>query len=152
MTDDTNYLQMANMAIEHMLPAAHRMGVKVVELEEGRAVSEVPAEGNTNHVGTVYAGVLFTVAEVLGGAICLPTFDSSEFYPIVKDVNIRFRRPATTTIRATTAIDPETANTVRKAAATHDKADFELDTELTDTDGQVVATAHGIYQLRRYGS
>ncbi|MCW4351778.1 DUF4442 domain-containing protein [Hoyosella sp. YIM 151337] len=146
------YLTMANMAIEHMLAPAHRMGVTIVELEEGRAAAEVPVEGNTNHVGTIYAGVLFTVAEVLGGAICLPTFDSTQFYPIVKDVQIRFRRPATTRIRATTALDSGTVEKVSAAAAANGKADFELDAELTDTAGTVVATTHGVYQLRRHGT
>ncbi|MBB3037533.1 PaaI family thioesterase [Hoyosella altamirensis] len=152
MSDEPPYLMMANAGIEHMLPPAHRMGVRIVELEKGRVVGEVPVDGNTNHIGTIYAGVLFTVAEVLGGAICLPTFDSANFYPIVKDVRIRFRRPATTTIRATTVLPTDIVETVAEAAEANGKADFELDAELTDTSGQVVATTHGIYQLRKHGT
>ncbi|AEF39041.1 PaaI family thioesterase [Hoyosella subflava] len=152
MSDEPPYLMMANAGIEHMLPPAHRMGVKIVELEKGRVVGEVPVDGNTNHIGTVYAGVLFTVAEVLGGAICLPTFDSAKFYPIVKDVQIRFRRPATTTIRATAVLPSDIVEAVAEAAEANGKADFELEAELADTSGQVVASTHGIYQLRKHGT
>lgn len=153
MSEDTPpYLLMANTAIEHMLPAAHRMGVRIVELERGRCASEVPMEGNGNHFGVMYAGVLFTVAEVLGGAIGLPTFDVSQFYPLVKDLQITFKRPAKTTIRAEVSLDDETIDKVTAEAEERGKADFTLDAVLTDESGEVVATTHGLYQLRRHGT
>jgi thioesterase domain-containing protein len=148
----TDFLLVANAAVEHMVPVAHRMGVRFTEVERGRVVAEVPLDGNTNHVGTMYAGVLFTVAEVLGGALALTTFDSAEFYPILKDVQIRFRRLATTTIKASTSLDEDAIAAIATEAAANGKADYVLDAELTDTDGTVVATTHGVYQLRRHGS
>jgi acyl-coenzyme A thioesterase PaaI-like protein len=88
-----------NAGIEFAIPVAHRMGVRIVELGAGHAVGTAPLEGNTNHLGTLYAGTLFGVAEILGGVISIATFDSSRFYPTVNDVQIRFRRPATTPVR-----------------------------------------------------
>lgn len=152
MTDQPPYLLMANTAIEQMLPVAARMGVKVTELSRGQVASEVPMEGNGNHFGVMYAGVLFTVAEVLGGAIALPTFDIAEYYPLVKDLQINFRRPAKTTVTARTSLDDETIEKVTAEAAEKGKADFVLDAELTDADGTVVATTHGLYQLRKHGT
>lgn len=85
MTADANQVvDMMNGALESTIPIAHKMGVKVVEARPGFAATSVPAEGNGNHFGVIYAGVLFTVAEVLGGIIPLITFDRSKYFPLVK--------------------------------------------------------------------
>ncbi|MGQ0840550.1 PaaI family thioesterase [Actinokineospora sp.] len=139
-----------NQAIEHLIPQAHRMGVTAVELAPGRVVCSVPLADNGNHLGTMYAGVLFTVAEVLGGGICLPIFDLSRFYPIVKDLRIDFRRPARSDVRAAATLTAETIERVRAEAEDHGKSTFILEAELTDTEGHVVATTVGTYQLRAH--
>jgi hypothetical protein len=54
--------------------------------------------GNGNHVNTMYAGALFTLGEFAGGILHLVTFDYMKFFPIVKEVNIRFHRPALTNV------------------------------------------------------
>ena len=64
-------VDMMNGALESTIPIAHKMGVKVVEARPGFAATSVPAEGNGNHFGVIYAGVQFTVAEMLGGVIVL---------------------------------------------------------------------------------
>ena len=56
-----------NGAMEITIPAAHKLGIKAVEARRGFAAATVPLEGNGNHFGVVYAGVEFTVAEILGG-------------------------------------------------------------------------------------
>ena len=40
-----------------------RKSFKIETLEPGRVVCRMPIEGNTNHIGTMYAGALFTCAE-----------------------------------------------------------------------------------------
>jgi len=57
------------------IPFAGHTEVKVVELEPGYAKMLMPLEPNLNHVGTMYAGALFTLAELPGGAIFLSTVD-----------------------------------------------------------------------------
>ena len=83
-----------NAGLEQMIPRAHQMGVRMTELARGSVAAEVPFEGNGNHIGTMYAGVMFTVGEILGGAIVVTSFDVAKFYPVVKDLKINFRRPA----------------------------------------------------------
>lgn len=151
-TETPDYVTMVNTALEFTIPTAHSMGVRAVEVRSGYAAAEVPIEGNGNHFGVMYAGVLFTVAEVLGGAIGIASFDNSAYYPLVKDLQINFRRPAKTTIRASASLDEETIAKVTKEAEEIGKADFVLEAELTDTEGVVVATTRGLYQLRKYGT
>jgi hypothetical protein len=110
MSADANQLVVVmNGAIESTIPIAHKMGVKVVEARLGFTATTVPAEGNGNHFGVIYAGVLFTVAEVLGGIIPLITFDTAKYFPLVKTLRSNssrwpnprcVRKPASTTRRS----------------------------------------------------
>jgi len=148
-TPGSDFVSAFNTGLPHLIPQAHRMGVTAVELGPGVAVCRVPLADNGNHLGTMYAGVLFTVAEVLGGAICLPSFDLTRFHPVVRDLRIDFRRPARTDVTAAAALDAATVERVRAEAEAGGKSTFVLTTELTDADGVVIATTEGTYQLRR---
>lgn len=145
-------LDMMNGALESTIPIAHKMGVKVVEARPGFAATSVPAEGNGNHFGVIYAGVLFTVAEVLGGIIPLITFDRSKYFPLVKNLDIQFVAMAKSDVRAEATLDDETIARVEAEAAERGKADFTLEAVVTDVDGQTVATTRGLYQLRAISS
>ena len=152
MSADANQLVVVmNGAIESTIPIAHKMGVKVVEVRPGFAATTVPAEGNGNHFGVIYAGVLFTVAEVLGGIIPLITFDTAKYFPLVKNLEIQFVAMAKSDVRAEASLDDETIARVEAEAAERGKADFTLEAVVTDTDGQTVATTRGLYQLRALG-
>jgi thioesterase domain-containing protein len=149
MTADANQLVDAmNGAIESTIPIAHKMGLKVVEARPGFAATTVPAEGNGNHFGVIYAGVLFTVAEILGGIIPLITFDTAKYFPLVKNLDIQFVAMAKSDVRAEASLDDETIARVKAEAAERGKADFTLEAVVTDADGQTVATTRGLYQLR----
>ncbi len=137
-----------NAGLESTIPIAARMGLRVVEARRGFAAASVPAEGNGNHFGVIYAGVQFTVAEILGGIIALTSFDASKYYPLVKNVDIKFVGMATSELRAEATIDDETIARVEAEAADRGKADYTLDAVVTDAAGNVVATTHGLYQLR----
>jgi acyl-coenzyme A thioesterase PaaI-like protein len=99
----------------------------------------------------MYAGVLFTVAEVLGGIIALSTFDSAKYFPRVKNVDIQFVGMARSAVRAEASLDEETVARVEAEAARRGKADYTLEAVVTDAHGQTVATTRGLYQLRAHG-
>ena len=143
--------ELLDLATDHLtglIPILGHMGIRVVELAPGRAVTEVPFEGNGNHVGTMYAGVLYSVAEVLGGILGTATFDASRFATIIKGAEVRYLRAARSAVRASAALDEETVARITAEAADAGKADFALDVTVTDAEGTVVATLRGDYQLR----
>jgi thioesterase domain-containing protein len=145
-------VEMMNGAMASTIPIAGKMGVKVVEARPGFAATTVPAEGNGNHFGVIYAGVLFTVAEVLGGIIPLITFDRAKYFPLVKKLDIEFLAMAKSDVRAEASLDEDTIARVEAEAAQRGKADFTLEAVVTDSRGQTVATTRGLYQLRAIGS
>ncbi|WP_174189260.1 PaaI family thioesterase [Nocardia barduliensis] len=145
------FKDIVNGALEFTIPIAHKMGVQAVEVRRGFAATSVPVEGNGNHFGVMYAGVLFTVAEILGGAIAVATFDNSAFYPLVKDLRIFFRKPAKADVRAEATLSEDEIARVTAEAEANGKSDFTLRAVVTDTDGVVVAETEGLYQLRAHG-
>jgi acyl-coenzyme A thioesterase PaaI-like protein len=144
-------VDLMNSAMGSTIPTADNMGVRVVEARRGFAATTVPVQGNGNHFGVVYAGVQFTVAEILGGVIALSTFDAAKYFPLVNSVDITFVGMARSELRAQASLDDETIARVEAEAAQRGKADFTLEAVVTDADGQTVATTRGLYQLRALG-
>jgi acyl-coenzyme A thioesterase PaaI-like protein len=144
-------VDMMNGAMDVTIPAAHKMGIKVAEARRGFAAATVPLEGNGNHFGVVYAGVEFTVAEILGGIIAIASFDSAKYYPLVKKVDIEFTAAARTNLRAEASLDEGELSRIEAEAAENGKADFMLDAVVRDEAGQTVVVTHGLYQLRAHG-
>jgi thioesterase domain-containing protein len=138
--------------IEQGFPFVERMGLRMEEVRPGYCRLTAPIEGNGNHIGTMYAGALFTLAEIPGGALFLGTFDPSRYYPVVKGMAIRFLKPARTDITVEATIAAEEVERIQAVAAEHGKADYALSCELVDADGVVVATSQGDYQLRAHGT
>lgn len=124
MTDDSQLVELMNGALGSTIPTARNMGVRVVEARRGFAAATVPVEGNGNHFGVIYAGVQFTVAEILGGIIALSTFDSSTYFPLVKNVDISFVGMARSELRAQASLDDETIARIEAEAAERGKSDF----------------------------
>lgn len=151
MTDANQLVEMMNAAMAQTIPIVHKMGVQVAEAGRGYAAATVPAAGNGNHFGVAYAGVEFTVAEVLGGIVALSTFDSAKYFPLIKNMEIAFVGMGKSDLRAEARLDEETIARVEAEAAERGKADFIVEAVVTDADGQTVATTRGLYQLRAHG-
>ncbi len=145
-------LEMVNAGLEQLVPRAHQMGVRFVELRPGYVRAELPFDGNGNHFGTVYAGVIFTLAEVLGGALHFATFDPSTHYPLVRAMSIDFVAAGRGALSASTTLDDETIARVKDEAGAGGKPRFELRATVVGADATVVATTVGDYQIRPYGS
>jgi acyl-coenzyme A thioesterase PaaI-like protein len=128
--------------------AIKRTGIRVVTLRDRYAKMLMPFEGNVNHVGMMYAGSLFTLGEIAGGAIHLVSFDVTRLVPIVKEVHIHFRRPATTDVTMEVALSEEEASRIQAEALEKGKADFPMKIELEDADGEVVSIVEGTWQVR----
>lgn len=141
-------LELVRKLTEEQIAFVQRSGLKAEVLEPGRVRLRMPLAGNQNHIGSMYAGALFTLAEIPGGALFLTSFDAQRFYPIVKEMNLRFRRPATGDIRVEASLSEAQIEQLQKQATEHGKAEYVLELQLTDDSGEVVAQSRGLYQLR----
>lgn len=138
--------------VESGIECIRRTGLKVVVLRDRYVKLSMPLQGNVNHVGMMYAGSLFTIGEVMGGAIFGASFDMGQYYPLVKEVQIRFRRPALTDITLETLLEEGKAAQILMELQEKGKADFTLNLELIDANGEVVAIVQGVWQGRKMTS
>ena len=143
--DDADQLSRAFVAT---IPFVERSGLQVLVAERGRAVCRLPFEGNGNHLGTVYAGALVTLAEFPGGVVTVSTFDVSRVVPLVKGIDVRFRRPARSDVTVEVRLDDDEIARLTGQVEADGKADFTLEAELVDAEGTLVATSRADYQLR----
>ncbi len=140
--------EIARRLTEEQIAFVKRSGLKAEVLEPGHVRLCMPLVGNQNHIGSMYAGALFTLAEIPGGALFLTSFDTQRFYPIIKEMNLRFRRPATGDIRVEARLSAMLIEQLQDEAAESGKAQYPLTLQLTAEDGEVVAESHALYQLR----
>ncbi len=145
-------LEQVNQLMRTSIPLMESCDISLVALEPGYASTTAPFEGNGNHLGTMYAGVLFSVAEVIGGVMAAVTFDMAKYRPVVKSVNIDFKRPARTDVIAEARLDATTIAAATAAADETGRGKYELHATITDAEGTVVATTVGQYQIRPVAS
>lgn len=142
-------LEALTAGVHTMVPIMGAMELSVVEAERGRAAATIPPGPNANHFGAMYAGSLFTVAEMLGGVLGLTSFELEGFIPIVKSLEIRFLKPGRSTVTARASISEEEIARIQAEAEATGKSQFVLTTEVTDEDGVLVAATEGVYQMRK---
>jgi acyl-coenzyme A thioesterase PaaI-like protein len=141
-------LEVAKKALETGIKFVANSGMRVLELRRGYVKCMMPFAGNGNHIGTMYAGALFTVAEMPGGALFLSSFDAAKFYPIIKELDLRFLKPAKGDVTIELSLDDERAAALAAEAAQQGKAEFILEGQLKTAEGTVVAESRGVYQIR----
>jgi acyl-coenzyme A thioesterase PaaI-like protein len=125
-----------------------RTGIRVLALRDRYAKMLMPLEGNGNHVGMMYAGSLFTLGEIAGGAIHVVSFDMTRLFPLVKEIHIRFRRPAMTDVTMEVELSAQEASRIQAEALEKGKADYVLNLDLEDASDEVVAVVNGTWQVR----
>ena len=130
------------------IPFAARTGIEAVRMEKDGIVLQMPLKGNVNHIGTMYASALFTLAEMMGGAVAMVYFIERQLIPIVKGLDIKFLKPAKSDIVTTWMMTAEDVQRVIDECKDKGKGDYTIELELKDKDGLVVAKTQGYYQVR----
>lgn len=134
--------------IPSVFPFVERTGLRVLDVDRGYCKLTIPLEPNINHIGTMYAGAMFTLAEIPGGVLCLSAFDTTRYYPLLKDLGLQFVALATTDLTVEARWTEDDIARMTAEVEERGKAEYTLQTELKDAAGQVVATSLGHYQVR----
>lgn len=142
-------VEIARQLTEEQIAFVKRSGLKAEVLEPGFVRLRMPLQGNQNHIGSMYAGALFTLAEIPGGALFLTSFDVQRFYPVIKEINLRFRRPASSDILVEASLNADEIRRIEDEAERLGKAEYRLELQLCDASGEVVAQSNALYQLRK---
>jgi thioesterase domain-containing protein len=130
------------------IPFAKRSGIEATRMEKEGIDLKMPLAPNINHIGSMYAGALFTLAEMMGGAVAMVYFMERQLIPIVTGLNIRFTKMAKSDITTTFALTPEDVERIINECKEQGKANYTIKLELKDKNDVVVAETEGFYQVR----
>lgn len=132
------------------VPFAAHLGLEITEVDAGEATVILPRRPElNNHVGSQHAGALFTAAETASGAAFVGAFAvrMGDVVPLAKSAEIDYVKIANGAITASAKLGIDAA----EALATLDdegKVEFPCEVELTDKDGNCVATATVHWHVR----
>ena len=136
--------------LETTIKILEQMGITMMAMEDRHVKIMMPIDKNRSHINTVYAGSLFSLAEFSGGAIFLASFDHTRFYPIAKAMCIQYRKMAMTDVFLEVTLTPDQVAEITRAAEEKGKADYSMELEIRNADGDVVCTAQGTWQMRKW--
>jgi len=135
--------------VRAQLPLYEFMDLEITSVSDGLYQCRVPLGRNTgNHVNTFHAALQFAAAEILGGLIVLSRRSDEKYVPVVKRLDIEYRRPALSDITAEVRFADAQVEVMNAALATDGRYDFELRPVIRDAAGEVVAEATGYYAVR----
>jgi len=132
------------------VPYISHMGIEVTEMSEGAATAVLPDRPELhNHVGSQHAGALFGVAETASGAAFVGAFAvrMGDVTPLARSAEISYVKVARGAVEAKAKLGMPAA----EALATLDqdgRVDFSVEVEMTDGEGDVVATATVDWNVR----
>ena len=133
------------------VPFAGHVGLEIEEMEPGACTVRLPDRPELrNHVGSQHAGALFTAAENASGGAFVAAFaaEMGELRPLVRDAQIRYTKVANGEILATAKF-AEGVDAVRERLDADGVADFEVEVELTDAEGDAVAAMTVTWNVKR---
>lgn len=140
-------LKLVTQFVGQAIPFATRNGFKVIDFRPGYVKAFIPLKTNANHFNAMYAGALFTVAELPGGIISVFSFDE-RYFPILKDLKMEFVKMAKTDVTVEFELSASELSRLENEASVHGKCDFVLQGDIKDAKGEVVAKSFANYQLR----
>ncbi len=125
-----------------VVPFASYVGVEIREIGEGTAAAALTQSQNTsNHVATMHAGALFTLAEAASGAAMAGLFLErlAALRPVAAGSTIAYAKPARGTITAHAKVD-DTKAALFAALDAAGKARFPVSIRMEDEEGREVAS------------
>jgi len=141
-------LKLVTRFVGQAIPFATRNGFQVIDFRPGYVKAFIPLKPNKNHFNAMYAGALFTVAELPGGIISIFSFDD-QYFPVLKDLKMDFLKMAKTDVTVEFEIPAAEIARIEKECEQNGKCHFVLQGEVKDADGVIVATSYANYQVRK---
>jgi uncharacterized protein (TIGR00369 family) len=132
------------------VPFVGHLGIEIVEISAGEATVRLPRRPElNNHVGSQHAGALFTAAETASGAAFVGAFAvrMGDVTPLARRAEIDYVKVANGPITASAKLGVDAAEALAILDA-EGKVEFPCEVELSDGDGNLVATATVDWHVR----
>lgn len=142
--------QAVSNLLEGMVPFIKKVGVKVKHMAVREAVCTLPVDpANMNHLGTLHAGAIFTLAETTGGAIMIASFDMAKYRLVIRKAEIVYKKPSSSEISCSIKLSEDEVKRVEAEAEAKGKLDYTVPMALTDPEGTVIAEVTAVYNIKK---
>lgn len=96
-----------------------------------------------NHLGTLHASAQFALAETASGDYLLKSFPELEgkAIPVLRDSEIKFKRPADSTVRANVTLEEGAKKTLIEQLEKRGRGTIELSVTLLDSADKITSTS-----------
>jgi len=124
------------------IPFVNKVGLK----KNSDGVLELAIEPEVqNHLQSIHAGAQFTLAETASGELLQTLFPelAENVIPVLRDAQIKFKRPAQKTITAHPSIPKEKSIEFKNQLLQKGRALIEVNVEVKDAEGLV--TCFGVF-------
>ncbi len=103
------------------------------------------ASSVSNHLNTMHASAQFTLAETASGQWLIETYPELEgkFVPVLRDAQIKFKRPANTAVTAQASVTPAASEALLEQLDRRGRGSIEIQVEIKDTAGKI--TCAGVF-------
>lgn len=144
------WLWVLNLLLGRMIPFNRPHRVRILALDDDQVQTTAPyRRRNQNHLRGMHACCIATVAEFSSGILFLSKLDPSRYRLIMAGLEIDYHYQARGAIVATTVMsDADLQAQVLKPLAEQAKVQTVLKTEVHDQQGNLVATAQIIWQIK----
>jgi uncharacterized protein (TIGR00369 family) len=132
------------------VPFVGHLGLEITEISAGEATVVLPRRPElNNHVGSQHAGALFTLAETASGAAFVGAFAvrMGDVTPLARRAEIDYLKVANGPITASAQLGVDAAEVLATLDA-EGRVEFPCEVELTDAEGNRVATATVSWHVR----
>lgn len=133
------------------IPYNNHLGLDVAEIGDGASAVLLPGADNLkNHVGSQHAGALFSAGEAASGGAFIGAFAErlGEITPLARSASIEYTKIANGPITARGRLGEDKAALLERLDA-DGKVVFDVEVEMTDADGNVVATMTVGWHVRK---
>jgi acyl-coenzyme A thioesterase PaaI-like protein len=137
--------------LNQAIPFNRHIGLVVESVAPGRGVVTLPdGEHLHNHVGSQHAGGLFSAGEAASGGAFLGAFAEhlGGLTPLAKSASIDYRKIARGPVTAVGTLDAD-VDALLAEIESSGRVEFPVEVEMTDGDGNVVATMTVHWHVRR---
>ncbi len=142
------------MMFSASIPFVGRTGMDIIELSPGKVKSIMPAAGNQNHVQIMYAGALFTLAEISGAALIGSVLDLAQIRVVVSGMKIdyhkAFKKGEDAYVQMSAPADLKD-KIMKGLADGGGKTAYDLEIPISSADGEVRATSVFTYHFKKTG-
>ena len=146
---DKKYADLAKLMAE-TVPWVKDSGIKLLDAEDGYIRAMMPREKHVNHVGIAFAGTHFSIMECVGAGITAVSYPGETWIPIIKEVNIQYKKPLLTDIYCEMRLPREKADELIAPLREKNKGEWVINMEVKNAEGEVCSTAKWTFYLKRF--